>query len=73
VVTAGETLWDPDLATSTLFRYTWSASVVLHVSVEDCPGCIAVGLAVSFAVSWSTPPPPELLPDTVTVALDETR
>jgi hypothetical protein len=28
---------------------------------------------VSFAVSWSTPPPPELLPDTVTVALDETR
>jgi hypothetical protein len=35
VVAAGETLWDPDLATSMLFRYTWSASVVTHVSVED--------------------------------------
>jgi hypothetical protein len=72
VVVVGETVWDPFRATSTPFKYTWSASVVVHVSVEDCPAWIVVGLAVRFAVSWSMPPP-ELLPETVTVALDETR
>jgi len=73
VVLAGETVLDPYLDTSTPFKYAWSASSVVHVSVEDCPGWIVVGLATRCASTCSVLPPLEPLPDTVTVALDETR
>ena len=75
VVTVGEYDFEPlRVASATPFIVTDVASVVFHVSIVDPPAVIDVGFAVSDAVGCATGGGGGgCVPDTVTVALDETR
>jgi hypothetical protein len=68
VVVVGEYACDPLSATEAPFIVTDVAFVVLHVSVDDCPLVIVVGLADNVAVGAGVVDVP-----TVTVAVAVTR